>query len=212
MRKLSEKLSITAIKEANASDALDKVHFRSLTDRDIVDPDAELEIDITVESNSKVLTIRDTGIGMTREEIVQNIGTIAHSGSGEFLKQLAESKNDEQKLNLIGQFGVGFYSVFMVADRVVITSRSADPDAEAVQWESTGTGSYTISTADKTDRGTEIKIYIRSDSEEYLDAHRLEGIIKRHSDFVAYPVKVGGKQANDTSALWTRPRNEITQD
>ena len=197
---------------SNASDALDKVHFRSLTDRDIVDPDAELEIDITVESNSKVLTIRDTGIGMTREEIVQNIGTIAHSGSGEFLKQLAESKDDEQKLNLIGQFGVGFYSVFMVADRVVITSRSADPDAEAVQWESTGTGSYTISTADKTDRGTEIKIYIRSDSEEYLDAHRLEGIIKRHSDFVAYPVKVGGKQANDTSALWTRPRNEITQD
>ena len=197
---------------SNASDALDKVHFRSLTDRNIVDPDAELEIEVTVESKNKVLTIKDTGIGMTREEIVDNIGTIAHSGSGDFLKQLTESKDDEQKLNLIGQFGVGFYSVFMVADRVVITSRSADPDADAVQWESTGAGSYTVSTVDKSDRGTEIKIYIRSDSEEYLDAHRLEGIIKRHSDFVAYPIKVGGKQANDTSALWTRPRNEITED
>ena len=197
---------------SNASDALDKVHFRSLTDRNIVDPEVDLEIELTVESKNKVLIIKDTGIGMTREEVIQNIGTIAHSGSGEFLKKLAESTDEEQKMSLIGQFGVGFYSVFMVADRVVITTRSADPDAEAVQWESTGAGSYTISTSDKTDRGTEIKIYIRSDSEEYLDAHRLETIIKRHSDFVAYPIKVGGKQANDTSALWTRPRNEITEE
>ena len=197
---------------SNASDALDKVHFRSLTDREIVDPDAALEIDITIEKDSKILTIKDTGMGMSRDEVNQNIGTIAHSGSSEFLKQIAASKDEEQKLNLIGQFGVGFYSVFMVADRVVVTTRSADPQAEAVQWESTGAGNYTVSTADKEDRGTEIKIYVRSDSEDYLDVHRLEQIIRRHSDFVAYPIKVGGKQANDTSALWTRPRNEITEE
>ncbi len=197
---------------SNASDALDKVHFRSLTDRNIVDPDAVLEIDVQVEKSGKILTIKDTGIGMTRDEVTQNIGTIAHSGSTEFLEQMAETKDDEQKLSLIGQFGVGFYSVFMVADRVVLTTRSAAPEAEAVMWESTGTGSYTLSTADKKDRGTEIKIYVRSDSEEYLDAHRLEQIIHKHSDFVAYPIKVGGKQANDTSALWTRPRNEITEE
>ena len=149
---------------------------------------------------------------MTREEVNRNIGTIAHSGSSEFLKQISETTDEQQKLNLIGQFGVGFYSVFMVADRVVVTTRSADPNAEAVLWESTGAGNYTVSTADKKDRGTEIKIYVRSDREEYLDAHHLEQVIRRHSDFVAYPIKVAGQQANDTSALWTRPRTEVTEE
>ncbi len=196
---------------SNASDALDKIRFRSLTDRDIVDPDAELEIDISVDTNAKTLTIRDSGIGMTRDEVNDNIGTIAHSGSKEFLQQLSEEKDEESRVRLIGQFGVGFYSVFMVAERVVVTTRSATSEDEAVIWESTGDGSYTISTTkDKTDRGTEIKIYVRSDTEEYLDAHRLESVVRRHSDFVSYPIKVAGKQANSASALWTRPRNEIT--
>ncbi len=197
---------------SNASDALDKVHFRSLTDRDITDPDASLEIEIEVNKSSKTLTIRDTGIGMTREEVNENIGTIAHSGSAEFLKEIAQLKDEDEskKLQLIGQFGVGFYAVFMIAERVVVNTRSADDDAEAVQWESTGAGTYNISKTDKSDRGTEIKIYVRSDCEEYLDAHRLEDIIKRHSGFVAYPIKVAGKQANDTAAIWTRLRTEIT--
>jgi molecular chaperone HtpG len=196
---------------SNASDALDKIRFRSLTDKDIVDPDAELEIDISVDTNAKTLTIRDSGIGMTRDEVNDNIGTIAHSGSKEFLQQLSEEKDEESRVRLIGQFGVGFYSVFMVAERVVVTTRSATSEDEAVIWESTGDGSYTISTTkDKTDRGTEIKIYVRSDTEEYLDAHRLESVVRRHSDFVSYPIKVAGKQANSASALWTRPRNEIT--
>ena len=195
---------------SNASDALDKIHHRSLTDRNILDPDAELDIEIEVSSSNKTLTIRDRGIGMTRDEVESNIGTIARSGSAEFAKQLADADDEEEKLKLIGQFGVGFYSVFMVADRVVITTRAADPDAEAVLWESTGDGTYTLANADKADRGTEIKIYIRSDCEEFLDAHRLEAIIRKHSDFVAYPIKVAGKQVNDTAALWTRPRNEIT--
>jgi len=199
---------------SNASDALDKARFRSLTDRDILDPDAELEIDISVDTKAKTLTIKDSGIGMSRDEIIQNIGTIAHSGSGEFLKKLAETKADDEnaKMQLIGQFGVGFYSVFMVADRVVVTSRSADKDAQGVMWESTGTGTYTLADADKASRGTEIKIYIRSDAEEYLDAHRLESMVKRHSDFASYPVKVAGKQSNSASALWARPRSEITEE
>jgi len=196
---------------SNASDALDKIRFQSLTDKNIVDPDAELAVDISVDTTAKTLTIRDTGIGMTRDEVNDNIGTIAHSGSKQFLQQLSEETDEENKLKLIGQFGVGFYAVFIVAERVVVTTRSADKDADAVVWESTGDGTYTIATTkDKTDRGTEIKIYVRSDCEEYLDAHRLEGVVKRHSDFVSYPVKVAGKQANSASALWARPRNEIT--
>ena len=196
---------------SNASDALDKIRFRSLTDKDIVDPDAELAVDISVDAEAKTLTIRDSGIGMTRDEVNDNIGTIAHSGSKQFLQQLSEEQDEESKLKLIGQFGVGFYAVFIIAERVVVTTRSADKDSEAVIWESTGDGTYTISTTKtKADRGTEIKIYVRSDCEEYLDAHRLETVVRRHSDFVTYPIKVAGKQANSGSALWMRPRNEIT--
>ena len=196
---------------SNSSDALDKIRFRSLTDKDIVDPDAELAVDISIDTNAKTLTIRDTGVGMTREEVNDNLGTIAHSGSQKFLQQLSAEKDEENRVKLIGQFGVGFYSVFMVAERVVVTTRSATRQDEAVMWESTGDGSYTISTTkDKTDRGTEIKIFMRSDSEEYLDAHRIESVVRRYSDFVSYPVKVAGKQANSASALWARPRNEIT--
>tara|TARA_B100000686_G_C16791972_1_gene979353 strand:+ start:1111 stop:3054 length:1944 start_codon:yes stop_codon:yes gene_type:complete len=198
---------------SNASDALDKIRFRSLTDRNIVDPETDLEIEISVDTNAKTLTIRDTGIGMSRDEVNANIGTIARSGSAELIKELGESEDEKDKLQLIGQFGVGFYSVFMIAERVVVTTRSADPDEDAVMWESTGTGSYTISTtSDKSDRGTEIKVYVRSDCEEYLNAHKLEEVIRRHSDFVAYPIKVAGKQANEASALWARSRSEITEE
>ncbi len=198
---------------SNASDALDKIRFRSLTDQGIVDPDAELEIDISVDKSANKLTIRDTGIGMSRDEVNRNIGTIAHSGSREFLERVSAEQDEEQRLKLIGQFGVGFYSVFMIAERVVLTTRSADPDAEAVVWESTGDGSYTVATTrDKTSRGTEIQIFVRSDCEEYLDAHRLEAVVRRHSDYVAYPIKVAGKQANEASALWARPRSEITEE
>ena len=198
---------------SNASDALDKIRFRSLTDQGIVDPDAELEIDISVDKSANKLTIRDTGIGMSRDEVNRNIGTIAHSGSREFLERLSAEQDEEQRLKLIGQFGVGFYSVFMIAERVVLTTRSADSDAEAVVWESTGDGSYTVATTrDKTRRGTKIEVFVRSDCEEYLDAHRLEAVVRRHSDYVAYPIKVAGKQSNEASALWARPRSEITEE
>ena len=198
---------------SNASDALDKIRFRSLTDRNIVDPDAELQIEIDVDKSAGTLTIVDTGVGMTRDEVNENLGTIAHSGSAEFLKQLTDEEDEKDKLDLIGQFGVGFYSVFMVAERVVVTTRSAEIDAEAVMWESTGTGSYTISTTrDRTARGTEIVIFVRKECEEYLDAHRLESVIRRHSDYVSYPIKVAGKQGNEASAIWRRPRSGITEE
>ena len=195
---------------SNASDALNKIHHRSLTDKNVHDPDAELDIEIEVSSSNKTLVIRDSGIGMTRDEVNDNIGTIAHSGSAEFAQKLSAAADEEEKVKLIGQFGVGFYSVFMVADRVVLTSRSANPESEAVVWESTGDGAYTLANADKEDRGTEIKIYIRSDCEEFLDAHQLETVIRKHSDFVSYPIKVAGKEVNNAAALWTRPRNEIS--
>ena len=198
---------------SNASDALDKIRFRSLTDKEVVDLDADLEIDITVDANAKTLTIRDTGIGMSRDEVNANIGTIAHSGSREFLQRLSTESDEESRLQLIGQFGVGFYSVFMIAERVVVTTLGADPGAEAVVWESTGDGSYTIATTkDKADRGTEIKVFVRADCEEYLDAHRLESVVRRHSDYIAYPIKVAGKQANEASALWARPRSGVTEE
>ena len=198
---------------SNASDALDKIRFRSLTDRNIVDPDAELQIEIDVDKSSGTLTIVDTGVGMTRDEVNDNLGTIAHSGSADFLKQLTDKEDKKEKLDLVGQFGVGFYSVFMVAERVVVTTRSAEIDAEAVMWESTGTGSYTISTTrDRTARGTQIVIFVRKECEEYLDAHRLESVIRRHSDYVAYPIKVAGKQGNEASAIWRRPRSEISEE
>jgi molecular chaperone HtpG len=198
---------------SNASDALDKIRFRSLTDRNIVDPDAELQIEINIDKNAGTLTIVDTGVGMTRDEVNENLGTIAHSGSAEFLKKLAVEEGENERLDLIGQFGVGFYSVFMVAERVVVTTRSAEIDAEAVMWESTGTGSYTISTTrDRAERGTQIVIFVRKECEDYLDAHRLESIIRRHSDYVAYPIKVAGKQGNEASAIWRRLRSEVSDE
>ena len=198
---------------SNASDALDKIRFRSLTDRNIVDPDAELQIDINIDKNAGTLTIVDTGVGMTRDEVNENLGTIAHSGSTEFLKKLADEEGENEKIDLIGQFGVGFYSVFMVAERVVVTTRSAEIDAEAVMWESTGTGSYTISTTrDRVERGTQIVIFVRKECEDYLDAHRLESVIRRHSDYVAYPIKVAGKQGNEASAIWRRLRSEVSDE
>ncbi|MCC7262449.1 MAG: molecular chaperone HtpG, partial [Candidatus Latescibacteria bacterium] len=130
------------------------------------------------------------------------------------IKKLSAAKDEDEKakLQLIGQFGVGFYSVFMVAERVVLTTRSADPAAEAVQWESTGGGTYTLGPADRQERGTELKIYLRADCEEYLDAHKLEQIIRRHSDYVGYPIKVAGKQVNSGSPLWTKPRSQVTEE
>ena len=197
---------------SNAADALDKVRFKNLTTSEIRDEKLALEITIAADKDHNVLTISDTGIGMTREEIIENIGTIAHSGSLSFLKKVADTSDAQSTLNLIGQFGVGFYSVFMISDHVDIVTLSAAPDAKAWHWSSDGSGKYTIAPAEKAQRGTEIKIHLKDDAKEYLEQHRIESVIQRYSDFVSYPIKLEDKQINKLSAIWQRAASEVKEE
>ena len=143
---------------SNASDALSRLQFELLTNRDVLDPDAELKIVVECDKDAKTVTIRDTGIGLTRDEMVENLGTIAHSGAAEFMKRLQAEK---KPADVIGQFGVGFYSVYMVADEVTVTSRSYRPDAQAVEWTSKGDNTYTLTDVEKADRGTVITVKLK---------------------------------------------------
>ena len=182
---------------SNASDALTRLHFESLTNTDIVDPAAELAIHIDVpksevENAPKTIVIRDSGIGMAAEELVENLGTIAQSGARTFLKKVKEGSQD-QPGEIIGQFGVGFYSVFMVATSVKVISRSYHPDAAAAAWTSTGDDHFHIEPATKSDRGTEIHITLRADADEYASEWKLKQIVKTHSDYVGFPIYVGEK-------------------
>lgn len=191
---------------SNASDALNRIKFTMLTDHDVLDADAELAIFIDVDEDDNVITIRDTGDGMTRGELVENLGTIAHSGALSFLKQVQE--DDVQADEIIGQFGVGFYSVFMVADEIRVTSRSYRPDAEAWTWISQGDDSYRLEPAEKSDRGTEITIHLNDDAQEFVSTWRLRQIIKQHSDYVSFPIYIDDEVVNQQTALWRQsPRN-----
>lgn len=197
---------------SNASDALNRLQFTMLTDRNVRDPDAELAIRISGDPESGRLTIRDSGDGMTREEMIENLGTIAHSGAATFLQSLQEG----QKLSdVIGQFGVGFYSVFMVADEVRVTSLSRRPEAAAWTWIATGGGdNYTLEPADKTDRGTSITIQLKEDAKEFAEPWRLRDIVHKHSDFVSFPIYLGddAEPVNRRTALWRQPASEITDE
>ncbi len=193
---------------SNASDALDKLRFESNKGTEIYQNDLELEISVKGDEKENTLTITDTGYGMTKDEIIQNIGTIAKSGSAEFLKQLSENK--EQANNIIGKFGVGFYSVFMVAEKVEITSRSYKTDAKPIKWVSDGLGSFEVEELDEDiKRGTEIKIYLKEDSKEYAEKVRIENVIKTHSNFITFPIKSGDEQLNTVSAIWREPKSNI---
>ena len=193
---------------SNASDALDKLRFESNRGTKIYQNDLDLEITIKGDEKKNLLTVTDTGIGMTKDEIIKNIGTIAKSGSAEFLKQLSENK--EQANNIIGKFGVGFYSVFMVADKVEIVSRSYKEDAKPIKWVSDGLGSFEVEEIDEdVKRGTEIKIHLKEDAKEFAEKYRLESIIKKHSNFVTFPIKLDGEQVNTISALWREPKSSI---
>jgi len=197
---------------SNASDALTRINFEMLTNRDVVDPEAELGIWITTDEKENTITICDTGIGMTREELVENLGTIAHSGAREFIKAAEESKKPVSEI--IGQFGVGFYSAFMVAEWIRVTSRSYKPESEAASWYSTGEDSYTIESSDKTDRGTTITIKLKEDAKEFTQEFRLREIIRKHSDFIPFPIYIGKdqQQANQRTALWRQNPREVTKD
>jgi molecular chaperone HtpG len=197
---------------SNASDALNRMRFEMLTNRDVLEPDAELAIHIQADPEGGILTISDTGIGMTREELAENLGTIAHSGVSAFIEA---AKDEETRLSdVIGQFGVGFYSIFMVADWVRVTSRSFRPQAEAAEWYATGEETYTLGPAEKSNRGTTIQLKLKEDAAEFSQEHRLREIIRKHSDYVAFPIYLNqaAEQVNRQTALWRAVPREVTQE
>jgi molecular chaperone HtpG len=222
---------------SNASDALDRLRFEALTNPGLLDDDAPLEIHLTTDREGRTLTISDNGIGMSREEVVANIGTIAKSGTRELRERIKKGASGDKLAELIGQFGVGFYSSFMVADKVTLLTRRAGEEA-ATLWESTGDGQYTVTEAVRPGRGTSITLHLlpfdpESGVEDYTDKWVLSRIVKRHSDFISYPVvffdkreeemkdsgeneaqqasSVEGKVLNSMKPLWTRPSSEVTE-
>jgi molecular chaperone HtpG len=208
---------------SNASDALDRLRFEALSRPELIGPDDRLEITIESDPKERTLTIHDNGIGMSREEVIAHIGTIAKSGTRELLKNLKEQKSSDFVNSLIGQFGVGFYSAFMVADRVTLLTRRAGEET-GTQWESSGDGSYTIAESRKFSRGTSITLHLKKFEEDdhvedFTDKFVLTGIVKRYSDFVTYPVrykekdgKEDDKPINSMKPIWTRARSEVTED
>ena len=192
---------------SNASDALEKLRHTQITEKEVVDDQLKLEINLTTDDKAKTLTIQDHGIGMTRDELVKFLGTIAHSGSKAFLKAIKEggAKND----NLIGQFGVGFYSAFMVAKSVKVYSRSWQKEEKAHVWTSDGSGSYTVDEVEGESRGTKIVIELKDDCEDYAKEDKIKTILERYSAFVSFPINLNGKHINTVSALWLRSKNEI---
>lgn len=199
---------------SNASDALTQIHFVSLTEREVHDSDSELKIHISIDEDEKIIKIKDTGIGMTQDELVQNLGTIAQSGARAFLEATKEGENQQSLVDVIGQFGVGFYSVFMVAEWVRVTSRSYQPEAEAASWYATGGDTFEVDAAEKAERGTTIEIKLNAESEEFAQEYRLREIVKKHSDYVAYPIYIGDseEQTNSQTALWRQSPREIEDD
>lgn len=199
---------------SNASDACDRLRHDALTAPELAAGDGDYRIAIAVDATANTLTIADNGIGMNRDDLVDNLGTIARSGTSAFLAGL--SGDDRKDTSLIGQFGVGFYSAFMVADSVEVVTRRAGED-DAWRWSSDGKGSFTIEPAEREARGSTITIHLREDDKGYLDKDRLSGIVKRYSDHIPFPItltEAGGEteQANTGAALWTRPKSEVTAD
>lgn len=206
---------------SNASDAADKLRFRALSKPELYENDGELRVRISADKDKGTLTISDNGIGMSREEVIENLGTIAKSGTKAFLESLGSDQVKDSQM--IGQFGVGFYSAFIVADKVTVRSRAAGaPADEGVFWESAGEGEYTIADIEKAERGTEITLHLRDDEKEYLDNWRLRSVISKYSDHIALPVEIEEKneedgtvtweKINQAKALWTRSKSEISDE
>lgn len=196
---------------SNAVDALNKVQFQLLTQPALSDGDEELAIHISVNQAQKALIVEDNGIGMTREELIENLGTIAHSGTTEFLKHLSESTSDRQ-VDLIGKFGVGFYSAFMVAKEIHVTTRGLEPDAQAWLWSSKGDTAYSIREAVKKTRGTRIELRLKKEALEFLDPTRIRQALHKHSRFVPFPIYLEKRKFESAQAIWTQPRSSLTED
>ncbi len=193
---------------SNASDALHRLQFEMLTDHNVHSAEAELAIHIDFDAEARTLTITDSGIGMNRDELIENLGTIAHSGARSFLKQLEAG---QQPVDIIGQFGVGFYSVFMVAEEVTVTSRSYRPDDEAWAWRSRGENTYDLFPAEKAERGTTIEIRLLEAAAEFASAWRLESIIRKHSNYIPFPIYIQEKAANQQTALWRQSPQQVDE-
>jgi len=212
---------------SNASDAADKLRFEALSKPELYEADSNVKVQIDFDKEAGTITISDNGIGMTRDEVISNLGTIAKSGTAQFLANLSgDQKKDSQ---LIGQFGVGFYSAFIVASKVeVLTRRAGTTPTEAVHWTSQGEAEYTIETVEKKDRGTSIILHLRADETDFADYYRLKNIVKKYADHISIPVLMPrqaheekeGESKNVTEyeainaaqALWTRSRSEVTED
>ncbi|MDQ6981745.1 MAG: molecular chaperone HtpG [Mariprofundus sp.] len=212
---------------SNASDAADKLRFEATTDDALFEGDSDLHVYIDVDKDNRTITVRDNGIGMNRDEVIDNIGTIARSGTKEFFGQL--SGDQEADAHLIGQFGVGFYSSFLVADKVTLTTRRAGVEKEhGVRWESVCDGEYELETVEKETRGTEITLHLREEADEFLESYRLRSIIQKYADHIPFPIRMMGtpmpaaegeeekpaeiETVNQASALWTRQKSELSDE
>ncbi|HYM32874.1 MAG TPA: molecular chaperone HtpG, partial [Candidatus Cybelea sp.] len=196
---------------SNASDACDRLRYAALTEPALLAEDPKLEIRIGIDKAARTVTVADNGIGMNRQDMIDNLGTIARSGTSAFVQQL--SGDAAKDMRLIGQFGVGFYSAFMVADEVEVLSRKAG-DAQAWRWTSKGTGDFTVGEAERDGRGTTVVVHLRKEEDEFLEPSRLQRIVRTYSDHIAMPIRFAsdGKDEtiNSASALWTRPKSDIT--
>jgi molecular chaperone HtpG len=212
---------------SNASDACDKLRFQAIDNPELLQGDADLHIRVEYDADKRTITVSDNGIGLSREDAVRNLGTIARSGTKEFFAQLTGDK--QKDANLIGQFGVGFYSSFIVADKVSVLSRRADlPETEAVLWESDGQGEFSVTQVEKADRGTSVTLHLREEEDEFLSGWKLREILRRYSDHISLPIQMLKEEwseeksaqvkttewetVNQANALWTRAKNEITDE
>ncbi len=195
---------------SNASDAMNKARYLQATGEDILDKGKDLEIRISVDPKEQTFSIRDNGIGMTHEELIDNLGTVARSGTGEFLKKLKEENKNAG--DLIGQFGVGFYSVFMVTDKVTVETRHAKPGSKGYRWVSSGEGSYTIEETGKPDRGTTITFKLKDTAKEFAEDWKVRETIRKYSNFADFPIYIGDSKVNTVEALWRKQKSEIKQE
>jgi molecular chaperone HtpG len=204
---------------SNASDAADKLRFEALANPELLADDTDLGISIEVDKDARTLSVIDNGIGMSRDELIDNLGTIAKSGTAEFLQQMTGDKQHDA--HLIGQFGVGFYSAFIVADKVSVETRRAGMNAdEAVRWESAGEGEFTVENIEREDRGTRVTLHLKEDEPEFAESFRVESLIRKYSDHIGFPVSLTAtaeedaetKVVNSATALWTRSRSDVTED
>ncbi|HEY9163195.1 MAG TPA: molecular chaperone HtpG [Magnetovibrio sp.] len=192
---------------SNASDACDKLRHAALTAPSLIEGDHDFKVELSVDAKAKTLSISDNGVGMTHDDLLETLGTIAKSGTHAFLEQLGQ--DEKKNMGLIGQFGVGFYSAFMVSDLVEVTTRKAG-EAEAWLWTSDGKGQFTIEAAERAERGTTVVLHLKKDAKEYLEEARIRHVVKTYSDHIAFPVTLNGENLNEGSAIWTRPAKDIT--